>query len=78
MPDGQQRRVDPICCADRPRPDRVRLGIARPGSGVHSAGVRRLFLSEDAGIQKILKDKAAAGARVRILLGGPLHLAVAR
>ena len=30
-----------------------------------------LFLSEDAGIQKILKDKAAAGARVRILLGDP-------
>ena len=28
-----------------------------------------LFLSEDAGIQKILKDKATAGARVRILLG---------
>jgi len=37
-----------------------------------------LFLSEDAGIQKILRDKAAAGARVRILLGSPLHLAVAR
>ena len=36
------------------------------------------FLSEDAGIQKILKDKTAAGARVRILLGSPLHLAVAR
>ena len=30
-----------------------------------------LFLSEDAGIQKILRDKAAAGARVRILLGDP-------
>jgi transcriptional regulator with XRE-family HTH domain len=30
-----------------------------------------LFLSEDAGIQKILKDKAAAGARVRFLLGDP-------
>ena len=30
-----------------------------------------LFLSEDAGIQKILKDKAATGARVRILLGDP-------
>ena len=30
-----------------------------------------LFLSEDAGIQKILKDKAAAGVRVRILLGDP-------
>jgi transcriptional regulator with XRE-family HTH domain len=30
-----------------------------------------LFLSEDAGIQKIFKDKAAAGVRVRILLGDP-------
>jgi len=30
-----------------------------------------LFLSEDAGIQKILRDKAAAGTRVRILLGDP-------
>jgi transcriptional regulator with XRE-family HTH domain len=30
-----------------------------------------LFLSEDAGIQRILKDKAAAGVRVRILLGDP-------
>ena len=30
-----------------------------------------LFLSEDAGIQKILKNKAAAGVRVRILLGAP-------
>ena len=30
-----------------------------------------LFLSEDAGIQKILKNKAAAGVRVRILLGDP-------
>ena len=31
-----------------------------------------LFLSEDAGIQKIFKDKAEAGVRVRILLGSPL------
>ena len=30
-----------------------------------------LFLSEDAGMQKIFKDKAAAGVRVRILLGDP-------
>ena len=30
-----------------------------------------LFLSEDAGVQKILKDKASAGVRVRILLGDP-------
>ena len=30
-----------------------------------------LFLSEDAGIQKLFKDKAAAGVRVRILLGDP-------
>jgi transcriptional regulator with XRE-family HTH domain len=30
-----------------------------------------LFLSEDAGIQKIIKDKAKAGVRVRILLGDP-------
>jgi transcriptional regulator with XRE-family HTH domain len=35
-----------------------------------------LFLSEDAGIQKILKDKAAAGARVRFLLGDPDSQAV--
>jgi hypothetical protein len=35
-------------------------------------------MSEEAGIQKILRDKAAAGARVRILLGSALHLAVAR
>ena len=37
-----------------------------------------LFLSEDAGIQKILKDKAAAGVRVRILLGSPLLMTTAR
>jgi len=30
-----------------------------------------LFLSEDAGVQKIFKDKAKAGVRVRILLGDP-------
>ncbi len=30
-----------------------------------------LFLSEDAGIQRIFKDKANEGARVRILLGDP-------
>ena len=30
-----------------------------------------LFLSEDAGIQKIFKEKANAGVRVRILLGDP-------
>ncbi len=30
-----------------------------------------LFLSEDAGIQKTFKEKAAAGVRVRILLGDP-------
>src|SRR5436190_920876 len=30
-----------------------------------------LFLSEDAGIQKIFKDKASSGVRVRILLGDP-------
>jgi len=30
-----------------------------------------LFLSEDAGVQRIFKDKAAAGVRVRILLGEP-------
>src|SRR5690349_13323762 len=30
-----------------------------------------LFLSEDAGVQKILKDKASSGVRVRILLGDP-------
>jgi transcriptional regulator with XRE-family HTH domain len=30
-----------------------------------------LFLSEDAGVQSILRDKASAGVRVRILLGDP-------
>jgi len=30
-----------------------------------------LFLSEDSGVQKIFKDKAKAGVRVRILLGEP-------
>jgi transcriptional regulator with XRE-family HTH domain len=30
-----------------------------------------LFLSEDAGVQRIFKDKAKAGVRVRILLGDP-------
>jgi transcriptional regulator with XRE-family HTH domain len=30
-----------------------------------------LFLSEDAGVQRILRDKAEAGVRVRILLGDP-------
>jgi lambda repressor-like predicted transcriptional regulator len=30
-----------------------------------------LFLAEDAGVQKILADKARAGVRVRILLGDP-------
>jgi transcriptional regulator with XRE-family HTH domain len=30
-----------------------------------------LFLSEDTGVQKIFKDKAKAGVRVRILLGEP-------
>ena len=30
-----------------------------------------LFLSEDAGVQRILKDRAKAGVRVRILLGKP-------
>ena len=37
-----------------------------------------LFLSEDAGIQRILKDKAAAGVRVRILLGDPASEVVAQ
>jgi hypothetical protein len=35
-------------------------------------------LSEDADIQKIFKDKASAGAQVRILLGSPLLLTIAR
>ncbi|HZO64478.1 MAG TPA: XRE family transcriptional regulator [Kribbellaceae bacterium] len=30
-----------------------------------------LFLSEDAGVQRIFREKAGAGARVRILLGDP-------
>jgi transcriptional regulator with XRE-family HTH domain len=37
-----------------------------------------LFLSEDAGIQRILRKKATAGARVRILLGDPDSEAVAQ
>src|SRR6266705_1403065 len=36
-----------------------------------------LFLSEDAGVQKIFKDRAKAGVRVRILHGSPLLLTVA-
>ena len=36
-----------------------------------------LFLSEDAGIQKIFKEKAKAGVRVRILLGDPASQVVA-
>ena len=31
-----------------------------------------LFLSEDAGVQKIIKDKASSGVRVRILPGSRL------
>jgi transcriptional regulator with XRE-family HTH domain len=30
-----------------------------------------LFISEDAGVQRIFKDKAKAGVRIRILLGDP-------
>ncbi len=30
-----------------------------------------LFLSEDAGVQRIFKDKARAGVRIRILIGDP-------
>jgi transcriptional regulator with XRE-family HTH domain len=30
-----------------------------------------LFLSEDAGVQKIFKEKASSGVRVRVLLGDP-------
>jgi transcriptional regulator with XRE-family HTH domain len=37
-----------------------------------------LFLSEDAGIQQIFRQKAAAGVRVRILLGDPDSEAVAQ
>jgi len=36
-----------------------------------------LFLAEDAGMQKILADKARAGVRVRVLLGDPDSAAVA-
>jgi transcriptional regulator with XRE-family HTH domain len=36
-----------------------------------------LFLAEDAGVQKILADKARAGVRVRVLLGDPGSAAVA-
>ncbi len=36
-----------------------------------------LFLSEDAGIQKMFKEKAKAGVRVRILLGDPASQVVA-
>ena len=34
-----------------------------------------LFLSEDAGVQKILRDKASSGVRVRILLGRGIRTA---
>ena len=37
-----------------------------------------LFLSEDAGIQRVFRQKADAGARVRILLGDPDSPAVAQ
>jgi transcriptional regulator with XRE-family HTH domain len=37
-----------------------------------------LFLAEDSGVQKILRDKAAAGVRVRVLLGDPESAAVAQ
>jgi hypothetical protein len=37
-----------------------------------------LFLSEDAGIQRIFRQKAEAGVRVRILLGDPDSEAVAQ
>jgi hypothetical protein len=37
-----------------------------------------LFVSEDAGIQRILRKKADSGARVRILLGDPASEAVAQ
>ncbi|KHD77183.1 XRE family transcriptional regulator [Actinoplanes utahensis] len=37
-----------------------------------------LFLSEDAGIHRIFRDKARAGARVRILLGDPDSESVAQ
>ena len=40
---------------------------------VHSG----LFLSEDTGIQKIFKEKAKVGVRVRILLGDPASQVVA-
>ncbi|MFI5734984.1 multiprotein-bridging factor 1 family protein [Kribbella sp. NPDC051587] len=35
-----------------------------------------LFLAEDAGIQRLLRKKAKAGARIRILLGDPLDQTV--
>ena len=37
-----------------------------------------LFVSEDAGIQRIFRDKAGAGVRVRILLGDPDSSVVAQ
>jgi transcriptional regulator with XRE-family HTH domain len=37
-----------------------------------------LFLAEDSGVQKVLRDKAAAGVRVRVLLGDPESPAVAQ
>jgi hypothetical protein len=36
-----------------------------------------LFLAEDAGVQKLLADKALAGVRIRVLLGDPDSAAVA-
>jgi transcriptional regulator with XRE-family HTH domain len=43
-------------------------------SAQHDIGVlvySGLFLAEDAGVQRLLADKAASGVRVRILLGDP-------
>lgn len=51
------------------------------GQAVREIGVlvySGLFVSEDAGIQKIFRDKAGAGVRVRILLGDPDSPVVAR
>lgn len=49
-------------------------------SAQHDIGVlvySGLFLAEDAGVQRLLADKAASGVRVRILLGDPGSAAVA-
>jgi len=51
------------------------------GAAVHEIGILvyvGLFLAEDSGVQKILREKATQGVRVRVLLGDPDSAAVAQ